>query len=54
MIVQMDPIERIMEQNPDLQWDDIHDVRAIAEKLSEEVDKLEEENHRLKEYINKR
>lgn len=47
-------IENVMKQNPELQWDDIHDVRTIAEKLAEEVNKLEEENHRLKEYINKR
>lgn len=47
-------IENVMKQNPELQWDDIHDVRTIAEKLAEEVTKLEEENHRLKEYINKR
>ena len=62
------PVDFLLKENPDWQWDDLHDVRELANTLSgmvydleETVDRLEkenrvlkEENKKLREYINKR
>ena len=37
-----DPVEFLLEENPELDWDDIHDVREIAELLGAMVTDLEE------------
>lgn len=37
-----DPIDFLLEENPDYEWDDIHDVREIAQTLEERVKNLEE------------
>lgn len=36
-----DPVEFILEENPELEWDDIHDVREVAELLGAMVEDLE-------------
>lgn len=37
-----DPVEFILEENPELEWDDLHDVREIANILGGMVEDLEE------------
>ena len=37
-----DPVEFVLEENPELDWDDLHDVRTVAELLSGMVEDLEE------------
>ena len=37
-----DPVEFVLEENPELDWDDIHDVRTVAELLGGMVEDLEE------------
>lgn len=37
-----DPVEFILEENPELDWDDLHDVRTVAELLGGMVEDLEE------------
>ena len=37
-----DPVEFLLEENPEMDWDDIHDVREIAEILGGMVEDLEE------------
>lgn len=37
-----DPVEFVLEENPELEWDDIHDVRTVAELLGAMVEDLEE------------
>ena len=36
-----DPVEFILEENPELDWDDLHDVREVAELLGAMVEDLE-------------
>ena len=36
-----DPVEFVLEENPNLEWDDIHDVRELAELLGAMVTDLE-------------
>ena len=38
----LDPVEFVLEENPELDWDDIHDVRTLAELLGGMVEDLEE------------
>lgn len=37
-----DPVEFVLEENPELDWDDLHDVRTVAELLGGMVEDLEE------------
>ena len=37
-----DPVEFVLEENPELDLDDIHDVRTVAELLGGMVEDLEE------------
>ena len=37
-----DPVEFVLEENPELEWDDLHDVRTVAELLGGMVEDLEE------------
>ena len=62
------PVNFLLEENPDWQWDDLHDVRELAntlsgmvndlddtvDRLAKENRELQEENKKLREYINKR
>ena len=46
-----DPVEFVLEENPNLAWDDIHDVRELAELLGAMVEDLEETLRRAEGHI---
>ena len=46
-----DPVEFILEENPELDWDDLHDVRELAELLGAMVEDLEETLDRAEGHI---